>query len=151
MKLNSTWDANSCSASWEFLWLLLNQNVHYLVLRSPPLVTALRHMNLVHTQNYFIFFQDPFNVIFRSTRRYSSGPFASCFPIKSFYAFLISLTHVSCPARLILLKFYQPSQISLILQIMKYLIFNFSPSFPTISYLTTILIIATKIFVWYYI
>jgi len=63
-----SWEANSRSASQEMPRLLCNQNFHYRVHKSPPVVPVLSQTNRVHEFPTY-FFNIHFNIILSSTRR----------------------------------------------------------------------------------
>jgi hypothetical protein len=49
MEQSTSWEANSFAASKEFFRILLNPKVHYRIHKSPPPVSILSQLNLVHT------------------------------------------------------------------------------------------------------
>jgi hypothetical protein len=102
MKQSLSWEADSHSASQEIPCLLWIPKLHYRVHKSPPLVSVLSQINLIHT------FPSCFpkihsNIILPSTSSLPSGLFRLGLPTKIPYAFLISPIRATCSAHLILL------------------------------------------------
>jgi len=93
----SSWEANSHSASEEVLRLLWNPNVHYRVHKSPLLVPILSQMNPVNTFSPYFLLSPHLRLGFQSAL------FLSELRFKIMYRFLISIMRATCPAHLILL------------------------------------------------
>jgi len=90
MQQNTTWEANSHSASQEIPRLLRNPKDHYCLHKSRPLVPLLCHVHPVHIfQPYFHKIQS--NIIFPSTPKYFEWIFPSGCLTKISYSFLVSL------------------------------------------------------------
>jgi hypothetical protein len=62
MGLSPPSEAANCAATQEFPSILWNPKVHYLVLKSPPLVPNLRQIDPVHTTPTY-FSKAHFNIV----------------------------------------------------------------------------------------
>jgi len=94
--------ADSHSASQEISRLLLNPKVHYRLHNSPPLISILSQMYLVHT--FPIYFPKIHsNTILPSSPRSSEWSLPFGFPTEILYAFLTSPMRTTRSAHLILL------------------------------------------------
>ena len=78
--------------------------IHYRIHNSPPPVPILSHSNPAHASPSH-FFKIHFNITPHLLLVLPSGLFPSGFPIKTFYAPLLSPRRATCPAHLILLYF----------------------------------------------
>jgi hypothetical protein len=99
MEQGPSWEANNQSANQEIPRLSWNPNVHYRFHEKPPPAPILSHVNPVHTSPLL------FPIILHLGLRLPSGLFPSVFPIKIFYAFLISHMIATYPAHLLHLNF----------------------------------------------
>jgi hypothetical protein len=62
MELSPSWESATCQAIQEFPNILWNPKVHYRVRKSPPMVSILRQINLIHTFPSYLS-QIHFNII----------------------------------------------------------------------------------------
>jgi hypothetical protein len=122
MELSPSREAANCAATQRLFSILWNQKVYYRVRKSPPLVRILSHMNPVHTIPSYLC---KIILILSTHLRLglSSGLFPSGFRTNTLYAFLFWPIRATCPTHLIL-----HDLIILIIQVMKLLIMQFSPT-----------------------
>ena len=102
LEQSPSWEANRFSASQEFPRILWTPKVHYRIHKCPPSVPVLSQLDPVHnTTSHFLNIH--FNIIPNLRLGLPSGLFPSGFPTKILYTTLLSPTHATCPAHLILL------------------------------------------------
>jgi len=99
MTLNSTWEANSSSASQEIVRILWNPKVHYCAHNSPPFVAIVSQINKVHPY-LRSFLMTQFNIILQFKPRSSKKSVRLWFPHQTFCALLASPKRTTCSAHL---------------------------------------------------
>jgi hypothetical protein len=91
-------ETNSCSARWEIIRLLCNQNVHFRVHNILLLVAILNSLNPLPTLPHYLF-----NIQFNIILLYVPRSWKELRPFSIVYIFLISHIHslrIPCPAQL---------------------------------------------------
>jgi hypothetical protein len=102
MELSPSWEAAHCAATQEYPSILWNPRFHYRLHKSPPLVSILSQMNLIHTIPSYRS-KIHFNIAHHLRLGLPSGLFFSGFPTNILYAFLFSPICATYPVHLILL------------------------------------------------
>ena len=104
MEQSPSWEANRFSDSQEITRNLWNPKVHYRILKCPPPVPILSHLNPVHAPHPTSL--RPILLLSSHLRKgIRSGLFPAGFPTITQYVPLLSPIRASCPAHLILLDF----------------------------------------------
>ena len=99
------WEANRFSVSQELSSILWNPKVHYRVYKCPPPAPILSQINPGHV-HHPTFWRAILIISSHLRRSLPSGLFPSCFPTKTQYAPILSLTCATCPSHHIILDLF---------------------------------------------